>query len=137
MANRTTEALVKRVLEVRDTIEVEPFIEIANNLVTKYIVGECGASYSAKTLEHIERYLAAYYYTERDRRLSQESTGPTGGTYQGQTGMGYDSNSYGQMAKQIDYLGCLAKLDAADGARTVGMGWAGTKPTDRETDFWR
>ena len=137
MANRTTDALVKQVLEVRDSIQVAPFIEIANNIVTEYIVGECGASYSAKTLEHIERYLAAHFYSVRDRRLSEGTIGPSEGVYQGRTDMGFDSTQYGQDAKLIDYLGCLAKLDETKGARKIGAAWAGTKPTERLADFWR
>lgn len=132
---RTTDAKVKQVLEVSDSIKTTAFIEVANNLVTDYIVTECKASYSAAKLELIERWLAAHFYSVRDRRLSEEETGKTSGVYQGRTAMGFDSTLYGQHAKLLDTDGCLAALDATQGKRTVGATWVGTKPSDRVAGF--
>ncbi len=137
MAVRTTDAKVKEILEVRDTIKLTAFIEVANTLVTDYIVTECAASYSATKLEQIERWLAAHFYSVRDRRLSEEQTGKSSGIYQGRTDMGFDSTQYGQTAKMLDTDGCLAKLDATKGKRKIGANWAGTKPSERQADFWK
>lgn len=139
MANfRTTDAKVREVLNEDNTsILMTPFIEVANNLVTNYIVTACGASYDATTLELIERWLSAFFYTVSDRRLASEITGRAEGVYQGKTDLGFDANEFGQMAKRIDTDGCLAKLDANPGKRVVGARWEGTKPTDRVPEFWR
>ncbi len=139
MANfRTTDAKVREVLdEDNASILMTPFIEVANNLVTDYIVTECGASYSATKLELIERWLSAHFYSVSDRRLASEITGRAEGVYQGKTNMGFDATLYGQQAKIIDTDGCLAKLDATEGKRIIGAKWQGTKPTDRVAEFWR
>lgn len=134
---RTTDAKVRAVLnDDLDTIKITPFIEVANNLVTDFIVTECGASYSATKLELIERWLAAHFYSITDRRLSEKQTGKASGVFQGRTNMGFNATLYGQQAKILDTDGCLAKLDATEGSRKIGAKWQGTKPSNRTVGFF-
>lgn len=133
---RTTDILVKGVIEVDVDIPLTPFIEVSNELVTEVCVpftnGDGSAYYSATRLELIERWLAAHFYAIRDPRLSHESAGSVSASYQNRVDLGLDQTTYGQQAKLLDTKGGLASLDISTkkGRRTIGVYWLGS--TDEE-----
>jgi hypothetical protein len=125
--SRTTAAAVQAIIQTKSSISLTPFIEAANALVT-----ECCTStdYTVADLEKIERWLSAHLYTNRDPRRSQDKVDVIGATYQGQTGLGFDSSFYGQTAMRLDYKGGLAALNERikkGRGRTVSMTWLGTE----------
>lgn len=73
-------------------------------------------------LELIERWLAAWQYTQMDKTLRSKSENGASASYSGQSGNGYDSNEYGQTALRIDYSGCLQNLDKQQRASAFHVG---------------
>lgn len=120
MSARTTETAVKGIIEV-DAISVsslEPFISIANELVTE----KCGGlGYSDTRLELIERWLSAHFYTVRDPRVTSETAGPVSASYQSSVSLGLNSSHYGQTALRLDTMGGLASLEqgSLNGGRKI------------------
>lgn len=108
---RTTADAVKKIIEVDETIsdDLEPFIEIANLMVTDHCTG---SSYSDAKLELIERWLTAHFYAVRDQRVQSEGVSGISQTFQTQVGMYFDLTIYGQQAMLIDSAGNLAALNA-------------------------
>lgn len=133
---RTTENLVKEIIVVLDTVDLTPFIEMANGLVTELATGAKGPSppYDASRLELIERWLAAHFYTNRDPRAEEDKTGQAERMFRGETGLYLESSLYGQTAMALDTNGELAKLNRklkkppaeAEGI-TPSITWFGTE----------
>jgi hypothetical protein len=138
MAVRTNATNVKGIIEVDATIikvdsDLDPFIEVANELVTEQCTGTNGpaTAYTATRLELIERWLAAHFYTNRDPRPTNEKAGPVGAAYQSRVDLGFDTSHYGQHAMRLDTNGGLAALNQSvkkGGKQTVGFTWLGTTP---------
>ena len=117
---RTDYEAVQAVIEVDTTLiptatEMEPFITVANQLVTEFCTGTAGpaTAYTTARLAEIERWLAAHFYAIRDPRVASEAAGPVSASYQSQVGLGLDLTHYGQQAKLLDTNGGLAAHDAA------------------------
>jgi hypothetical protein len=114
---RTTDAAVRKLIELDASFDTEPFIESANALVTEVCEtaedDDGNAVYDAARLELIERWLAAHYCAQRDPRATQESIGrgAISATYQSKVDLGFDNTHYGQMAMRLDTEGGLAKLN--------------------------
>lgn len=129
---RTTDALVKGIIEVDDDISLTPFIDIANELVTECcIAGE----HSDSRLKLIETWLAAHCYTVRDMRAESEKAGPVSEKKQSKVDLGFDTSHYGQMAMRLDTEGGLAALNKKSkegGGVTVGVTWLGTPKVEVE-----
>lgn len=128
MANRTTAAAVKEIIEVDDTLLVgtggdvlDPFIETANALVTE-VCKPLG--YDDTRLELIERWLSAHFYAIRDPRRASEGAGTVQETFQHQLDLNLSVTTYGQQAMMLDTLGGLHALSAGVVKPTVF--WAGT-----------
>lgn len=126
---RTTSNAVSGIIEVDANISLDPFIEVANDLVSSC----CGdvTGYDATKLELIERWLSAHFYTVRDMRAEQERAGIVSEKKQSKVDLGFDSSHYGQMAMRIDTNGGLAQLNEQiknGSATTYGVGWLGTDP---------
>lgn len=68
-------------------------------------------TYDAATKEILERWMAAHCYTQSDKAYANRTTAGGSGTFQGQTGQGWESSNYGQMACRLDWSGCLFNLD--------------------------
>jgi hypothetical protein len=123
---RTTTDVVAQIIEVDSAIDVEPFIEIANELVTE----ACGdAGYSDTRLELIERWLAAHFYAIRDNRVATEGAGTVNTTYQFRVGLNLNVTIYGQQALVLDTKGLLAALSkqAETGeSKRPGLMWLGS-----------
>lgn len=121
---RTTSVLVGGIIEVDSNIDLSPFIEVANELVTEV----CDSDLGDTRLEKIERYLAAHFYTLRDPRTTSERAGPVGASFQSKVDLFLESSHYGQMAMVLDTSGGLANLNATAGVRriTASADWVGT-----------
>lgn len=130
---RTTDILVSAIIEVDTSIDLTPFMTIANELVTE----KCLASgYSDDRLELIERWLSAHFYTNRDPRAVSEKAGPVGAVYQSKVDLNLSTSHYGQTAMLLDTAGNLAELNASITSgrvtRTVSVSWVGTDPDDED-----
>lgn len=113
---RTTEDLVKGIIEVDAGVSVLPFMLLAEELVTELLaplLKEDGTTlFSDVRLELIERWLSAHFLACQYPRVSQETAGPVSATYQQRVGLGLELTAYGQQVKLLDTSGTLAQLDA-------------------------
>ncbi len=125
---RTDATAVGGIIEVDATIDVTPFIEAANALVTD-VCGDSG--YSDDRLELIERWLSAHFYAVRDIRPASETAGAVSQSFQFSVGRYLEVTMYGQQAMLLDVEGGLADLNARmkKGVRfpPITVGWAGTE----------
>lgn len=134
--SRTTAALVRGIIDAPTTDDLDPFIAIANELVTE----KCAdvESYGTARLELIERWLSAHFYTVYSPRTTQEKAGSVGETYQSKVDLGLNSSHYGQTAMRLDTNGGLAALDASTkkgGKKTVGVTYVGTTTQAQEDAY--
>jgi hypothetical protein len=118
MTVRTTSAAVGLIIEVDDTIDLTPFIEVANALVTEFcatatrtVNGVTSLYYDDTRLELIERWLSAHFYAVRDPRAHWEAAGPVSERLESLVGMFLKSSKYGQHAMFLDTAGGLAEWD--------------------------
>lgn len=122
---RTTAAAVAEIVEQDTTIDMDPFIEAANALVTE----KCAVvtTYTAGRLELIERWLSAHFYRIRDMPVTQESIKGVTENFQHREDLGFDVTHYGQMAMRLDTNGGLAALNKQikSGAGSVQIEWLG------------
>ncbi len=106
--SRTTEAAVKKLIDVETTDDLSVFIETANIIVTN----SCGDSdYSDELFEMIERWLSAHVYTIKEKQRKSEAVGEVSVSYESAVDLGFDSSRYGQMAMRLDTDGNLAALN--------------------------
>jgi len=120
--SRTTESQVKDLLEDPEA-SVSTAIATANVLVTRLVTG--GSKDDSITLELIERWLSAHFYTIRNPQVSSESVlGASQSLLTGSVGTGLEATLYGQQALILDSTGSLA--NQAKGASTID--WVGTSP---------
>ena len=134
MAVRTTDDLVKGIIEVDATISLTPFIAAANSLVTKCCT-DLDEDYSVAELQQIETWLAAHFYTVRDGRAFREKAGSVSEEKQSKVDLGFSTSHYGQMAMTLDYFGGLSALNESiknGTSNTVGVTWLGTEEDDIE-----
>lgn len=130
---RTTSSAVEQVLlgdyASDSSPSLTPFIEAASAVVDR--VETCSddkeIALSDAELELIERWLAAHFYAMTDQPYAETETLTSRAKFQGQTGMGLDASKYGQMAKVLDYSGCLAEV----GNPRVGGFWLGRRPSEQ------
>jgi len=120
---RTTSGAVEGIIEVDVTISLEPFMLVANELVTEVC---SDAGYSDERLELIERWLAAHFYTNRDPRPVNERAGPVSVTYQSAVALNLNTSHYGQTAMMLDTAGGLAALSKQKPKRIASVTWLGT-----------
>lgn len=128
MALRTSEALVKGILETDADIRLAPFIRMANALTDWLASQDTDSELTASLLLEIEGLLAAHFYAHRDQLYNSKSTGGASGSFQGQTGMFLQATLYGQTAMVMDVTGKLTKrnLEAAEGKKVASADWLGT-----------
>lgn len=134
---RTTDLAVQGILDQDVTIPLTPFIEVANNLVTRVCVPALAADtdYVAADLELIERWLSAHFYCIRDAQRVQESVRGVSESFQQKVDLGLNQTRYGQQAMLIDTEGGLAALQKLleDGRpRKVGITWLGQSLSKQE-----
>lgn len=112
---RTSPVLVESIVEVDSSIDLLPFIGIANLVVTRYCTG---GTMTADELEAVERYLAAHFYCLRDRQMVRTKTGQSDDIFESKIGLGLDHTRYGQTAKVLDATG---KLDGLSKIKAGGF----------------
>lgn len=126
---RTTHELVEGVIEIDSDINLDPFIAVANALVTE-IAPDSG--HTEERLILIETWLAAHFYTVRDPRPVSERAGSVSVTHQSAVALGLNTSHYGQTAMTLDTTGRLKALHA--GKRVVGVTWLGRTDEQRLLD---
>lgn len=131
MAVRTTSTAVEAIIEVDAGDDLTPFIEVANNIVTKNCTNE---DLTAIDLELIERWLSAHCYAVMRARASEErASRGIGERFQSKVDLGFDVTHYGQQAMRVDWSGALSALNEQakrGGKITVGATWIGTLASD-------
>lgn len=107
---RVTVDEVKQIITVPSTVEVVPFIRIANLTLTKRL--GTNTSLSAGQKKELERWLTAHFLSMGPlRQASYEKLGEAEVSYTGKyDNLGLDATSYGQQVKLIDTTGLLANI---------------------------
>lgn len=120
MPRTTAEAVggEEGIIEVDDSISLEPFIEAANELVTEIcaaVMQDDGVTpfHSNSRLELIERWLSAHFYAVRDPRAHVEQVGLIRSHFESKVEYGLKNTRYGQQALRFDTSGALAAFDNA------------------------
>lgn len=132
---RTTELRIKRVLAPGNDYDLvanpslEEFIVVGGAKVDQ-LVADC-ASYgiaepSAAVLATLETWISAWAYKNSDQQESSGNAGRSSSSTKGQTGMGLESNHYGQTAIELDPTGLLQVKKK--GATATGA-WTGRRPS--------
>lgn len=80
-----------------DTAAVDDAIGDANAIVTNRLGGEFDDSH----LERVEKLVARHYLTQSNPALSQFNSADSGGSFEGQTGSGFEATRYGQRALEL------------------------------------
>jgi len=133
MAYRTTAVAVKKIIETDDNIstDLEPFIEVANNVVTAHCTS---GSLTAATLELVERWLSAHFYAIRDPRVESEKAGSVSQNLLGKVDLNLNQTRYGQQAMLIDGTGKLAAwnkgMETGTAGATFSFDYVGSEDTD-------
>lgn len=125
MPYRTDSAAIEGIIEVDSNIDLDPFIETANALVTELCAP---LGYNETRLELIERWLSAHFYAIRDPRARQQQAGDVSESFSFKIDKGLEQTRYGQMALQLDTKGALKALNANSGVRP-SLFWGGTDLT--------
>lgn len=102
---RVTSAEVATIITT--SLDVTPFINTANLLVTRLL---SAAGYAEGTLKDIELYLAAHFTALVDQRPVDETVGPASASFVNQFDKYLDFTVYGQTAKMLDTSGTLANI---------------------------
>ena len=137
MAVRTKEQDVKDVLgdnygAKRDGSlpSVRIFIKGASIIVDQMLAcaSRKGRTVTTAEAEYIECLMAAHLYMMSDKAYASRSTVQASASFQGQTGMGFESTDYGQQAMRVDPSGCLANIDKR---QVAGGAWLGKPPSEQ------
>lgn len=133
MALRVAEADVTVLLPQWDAeeIPISPFLTPANLLTDKVAAADSDGELSAALLAEIEKFLAAHFYSCRDRGVQSEGRGGANANYLGQTAQNLSSTHYGQAAMTLDVTGYLSSLSKGS---KVKMFWGGLASSD-QTDY--
>ena len=139
---RTDANSVKGICVVRSQDDLTPFILTANTIVSAVcvptVVSNKRPAYPDATLELIERWLSAHYYSIMRPQRKLESAGSVQASYDSTTDLGLNVTRYGQAARTICYNGYLAawsntlefiKGRVAGGVYTIGMKYVGGSPS--------
>lgn len=110
---RTTDVLVKELISLTTLTTTEPFILVANVLVTEHLTT---LGMSTVLLAEIERYLAAHLTAlhNDERQFLEQKLGDATDTYAGTFGKGLDLTQWGQSVKMLDSSGVLASLGTGE-----------------------
>lgn len=125
------------IIDVESGFNLDPFISVANILVTKFCTGDSVEDvYSVAILAEIETWLAAHFYTVYDPRAETEKADTVAAKYQSKVDVGLKTSHYGQMAMIIDYQGGLSANNEAIMSGNAGIKidatWLGTEKDDAE-----
>lgn len=84
---------------------IQTWIEIGQRWIDE--IGRKDASLSQSELDNIHKLITAHLASAQDQRLSSASRETASADYQGQTGMNWESTTYGQRALALDPTGTL------------------------------
>jgi hypothetical protein len=118
---RTTDTLVRTVIDLDAAFVTDAHILTANELVTEVCVA---AGYSDARLELIERWLSAHFCAIHQQISASEGAGSVNQAFQFRLGLNLSVTMWGQQALILDTAMALAGLSksAEDGKRrTVGL----------------
>lgn len=110
-----------------DTTALDAWIEIANEHVDD--IADADSSIDSTRLTKIEKLAACHFAAAQDPRLEEYRVGDAQGSFQGDTGMYYDSTVYGQQARMLDPTGTLADV----GLRKASVSVVDAKDLDKDT----
>jgi hypothetical protein len=135
MAWRTTETLVSDFLEMdpEHPLHLAPFIDQASTLTDRLSRKDTKGLLLSADLAQIELLLACHFYSLRDPRYANKSTGGASASWQSQTGAStsVSGNDYWIQACQLDETGYLAGLSRTK--HIVGCTWGG-KDVESDVD---
>lgn len=105
------------------------FMAAANVLVNQTIscASAKGTPLSDEEAKELLRWVTAHLYCVSDKTYQSRSTEGASASFSGQTGMGFDSTLYGQMAMRLDPSNCLENQDKGQQASAF---WLGTPDED-------
>ena len=115
---RTTPEKVREILRIKPTVDLNPYINDASDLVTEVcsiVKKEDGVTpyHTEARLTRIETWLAAHFVSVNYRRRIQEQAGSVGANYEGKVDLNLQVTEYGQQAIVLDTSGALAKFNNA------------------------
>lgn len=132
---RTSTTLVQQLLEgggpnsnYDGATDLQQFIDSATTLVDAVVTlaNNKGSFYNnlltSSSLEIIERWLAAHFYTMYDQMMQSKTTAGASASFQGTRGPSISSTTYGQTAINLDPTGCLAAISNRQFAQAFGAG---------------
>jgi hypothetical protein len=120
---RTTGGAVQGVLgDNYGGASLTPFIDTASAMVDQVVIcaGKKGITLTTTTLELIERWLAAWYYTQMDPLYKSRATAGASGAFM--------TGDYLKAAIGLDSSGCL---NALINRKTAGVTWLGKTPSEQ------
>lgn len=134
MAWRTTQEDVRAIIDTgdedaADEINVAPFIQTATALVDYVASKDTAGILTTALAEQLERYLAAFFYEFKDPQYASKATEGAKATFQGEYGLGFDLNKWGQVALRLDVTGTLAELNKPTPTATIE--WLGKPPSEQ------
>jgi len=134
MTVRTTPALVAGIITTDLSIDISPFIDVANALTDYVLTQDTASVLNTQLLRQIETWLAAHYYAVKDQQYSEKKTGDASAKFQvGEAGTGaFQGSEWGRNAMALDISGTLRKLNK--GVVTVGLECLG-KPPSTQIDY--
>ena len=107
-------------------VDLTPYIDVASAIVTR--VNTCavakGYTLTSSELELIERWYAAWVYTDMDPLYRSKSTGGASGSFDTDP----KQKRYLRQAIALDPSGCLAGIVAGHNAGAI---WLGKTPSER------
>lgn len=107
-------------------VDLTPYIEVASAVVSR--VNTCavakGYTLTSSELELIERWYAAWVYTDMDPLYRSKSTGGASGSFDTDP----KQKRYLRQAIALDPSGCLAGIVSG---HTAGAVWLGKTPSER------
>ena len=87
---------------------IDAWIGVATELVDD--IADADSSVSSTRLVKIENLVTAHLASSQDQRVEKASRESASVTYQGETGMHFESTHYGQQALLLDPTGTLADM---------------------------
>lgn len=131
---RTSQEKVEAIIDVNEGVDLTPFMEVANELVTECCLD---SGYTDSRLEKIETWLSAHLYAVKDMRPASENIGEVSVNYQYRVGLYLEATMYGQQAMVLDTEGNLAELskrmEGGGGIKKiVDITWIGTDDEDED-----
>jgi hypothetical protein len=131
MAQRVDPEDVRALLNVKSTVDLQPFIDQATAVTDKVSSNDSSGVMNSALLKEVERNLAAHYYCLKDPGYHARTTEGASGTFYGKTDMGLDYTPFGQTAQEMDLTGFLSSLGKG---RSIGITWLGLPPSE-QTDY--